>query len=55
MIEVKNLYKSFDGNKMILNGINEKIENGEKESGITIHLVNNEYDKGQNIKALSRP
>ena len=30
MIEVKNLYKSFDGNKMILNGINEKIEKGEK-------------------------
>ena len=30
MIEVKNLYKSFDGKKMILNGINEKIEKGEK-------------------------
>jgi len=30
VIEVKNLYKSFDGKKMILNGINEKIEKGEK-------------------------
>lgn len=30
MIEVKDLYKTFDGSKMILNGINIKIEKGEK-------------------------
>lgn len=30
MIEVKNLYKTFDGNKMILNGIDVHIEKGEK-------------------------
>ena len=29
MIETKDLYKSFDGKKMVLNGITEKIENGE--------------------------
>lgn len=30
MIEVKDLYKSFDGKKMILNGIDVHIEKGEK-------------------------
>ena len=30
-------------------------ENGEKESGITIHLVNNEYDKGQILKQYTTP
>ncbi len=30
MIEVKNLHKTFDGKKMILNGIDVKIEKGEK-------------------------
>ena len=30
MIEVKNLHKTFDGKKMILNGIDINIEKGEK-------------------------
>lgn len=30
MIDIKNLYKSFDGEKMVLNGINEHISRGEK-------------------------
>lgn len=30
MIEIKELYKSFDGKKMVLDGITEKIEKGEK-------------------------
>lgn len=30
MIEVKNLYKSFDGEKMVLNGITETINQGER-------------------------
>lgn len=30
MIEIKDLYKSFDGKKMVLNGISENIEKGEK-------------------------
>ncbi len=30
MIDIKNLYKTFDGTKMVLNGINEHISKGEK-------------------------
>ena len=30
-------------------------EESEKESGITIHLVNNEYDKGQILKQYTTP
>ncbi len=30
MIDIKNLYKSFDGEKMVLNGIDEHISRGEK-------------------------
>ena len=30
MIDIKNLYKSFDGKKMVLNGIDEHIKKGEK-------------------------
>ena len=30
-------------------------ENNEKESGITIHFVNNEYDRGEIIAQYSTP
>jgi phosphoribosylglycinamide formyltransferase 1 len=41
------LLPSYGGKGMYGMNVHEKVlENGEKESGITIHLVNEEYDKG---------
>jgi len=31
------------------------VNNREKESGITIHLVNNEYDKGEHLLQVKCP
>ena len=45
IIEVKNLFKTFDGDKMILQGISYEIKKGEK-----LVLVSNLARKQQQIK-----
>lgn len=50
------LLPKYGGKGMYGDNVHKAVkENGEKESGITIHLVNNEYDKGQILKQYTTP
>ena len=50
------LLPKYGGKGMYGDNVHKAVkENGEKDSGITIHLVNNEYDKGQILKQYTTP
>jgi len=50
------LLPSYGGKGMFGSFVHESIlRNKEKESGITIHLVNNEYDKGEHLLQMKCP
>lgn len=50
------LLPKYGGKGMYGDNVHKAVkENGEKESGITIHLVNSEYDKGQILKQYTTP
>lgn len=50
------LLPAYGGKGMYGRRVHEKVcENGEKESGITIHYVNEQYDEGQIIHQVTFP